>query len=441
MMVRSPKSIRAKITAVATLLAATLLVVMSFVMTALFRWQLTDNFDEGLADRADAISANLSDEMNGTLPMEEDLLIQMLDSNGAVKRSSSNLDGVVAFTNLRPGYRTIKDVPGRSETFRVFVSDTTKGPDKLTVLVGVNYDDVLDPVHLMSQLLAISVPITLGALAAISWLLTGRTLRPVEAIRSEMASITTSSLHRRMPRADTGDEIDRLAETMNLTLDRLEDSVRRQQRFVADASHEMYGPLTRMRTELEVALAHPHTAEPTATHISVLAEAVGLQHLVEDLLLLARSDAGGSQAQFQLVDLDDIVGFESRRLRESGRVLVDTRDVAAAQVIGDTHQLARAVRNLLDNAQRHALSVVTVSLHEIDDVVVLTIADDGGGIADDLRAHIFERFTRLDEARTRDAGGAGLGLAITTDIVERHGGRLILAAGLPTRFQLFLPLG
>ncbi len=130
---------------------------------------------------------------------------------------------------------------------------------------------------------------------------------------------------------------------------------------------------------------------------------------------------------------------EARRLRDRGRVVIDTSRVSAAQVIGDRNQLGRAVQNLLDNAERHAVTTVTVTLDESDGIARLTVTDDGSGIEPAQRERVFERFTRLDDARTRDAGGTGLGLAITRDIVERHGGTIRLADGPTTRFVLEVP--
>ena len=227
---------------------------------------------------------------------------------------------------------------------------------------------------------------------------------------------------------------------MNETLDRLEDSIRRQQRFVGDASHELRGPLTRIRSELEVDLATGEPNDPSATERSVLRETIDLQHLVDDLLQLARSDDGLAEMTFELIDLDDIVLREARRLREHGRVTVVSRDVTAAQTYGDSRQLTRAIRNLFDNAERHAASTVNVHLSEVDGHVRLTVDDDGNGVPIEHRHAIFERFTRLDEARTRDGGGAGLGLAIVRDIIQRHNGTIALDEGPLTRFVISLPL-
>ncbi len=262
-------------------------------------------------------------------------------------------------------------------------------------------------------------------LAVLIWWLVGHTLRPVEAIRAEVADIGGSDLHRRVPVPSGDDEIARLARTMNTMLERVDDAAQAQARFVADASHELRSPLTRIRSELEVDLAHTDRSDLAATHRSVLQETVGLQHLVEDLLLLARTGAGAATAtSASAVDLDDIVVSLARRLRADGQVAVDITDVTAVQVRGHAAALTRAVGNLADNAARHATDTVTLTLGERDHSAVLAVSDDGPGIPPEDRERVFERFTRLDEARAAHDGGAGLGLAIARDIVERHGGTL-----------------
>lgn len=439
MMAIRRRSIRVRVMVVAVLSSAVLFGLVAILMAAVLRWQLTDNLDEGLAQRADTIAAVVADTEKVELPVEEDLLIQVIDRTGKVQLASSNLRGVRPIAPHRAGYRTTRRVPGRDESFRVFVRPIRTPNGAAFVLVGINFDDVLDPVQILSRLLAVGVPAVLIVLGALTGLLTGRTLRPVERLRAELAEISATNLGRRVGEPNTGDEVSRLAHTMNETLDRLEDALRRQQRFVADASHELRGPLTRIRSELEVAIAHPRLTDPTQTAHSLMTETIGLQRLVEDLLLLARSDADATEIILLPVDLDDIVTREVRRLRERGRVTVDTSQVSAAHVAGDLRQLTRAVRNLFDNAERHAMSSVTVSLGEQGGTARLTVGDDGAGIAPEQRAFIFERFTRLDEARTRDEGGAGLGLAITRDIVQRHGGTVTLAVSPSTRFEIELP--
>jgi len=304
------------------------------------------------------------------------------------------------------------------------------------------HEDVDEATAALAVTLAVAVPVVVVALGGLVWWLVGRTLRPVEAMRAEVARIGGRDLHRRVPEPPVDDEVGRLAHTMNQMLERVEDATRRQQRFVADASHELRSPLTRMRAALEVDVAHPSRADMTATHHSVLEEAVGLQHLVDDLLRLARSDAAPSDEPVgtDTVDLDDVVLRLARRHRADGRVTVDTSGVGAAQVVGDRAQLARAVGNVADNAVRYATTTVRFTLADSDGHAVLTITDDGPGIPAADRERVFERFTRLDDARSTSTGGAGLGLAIARDIVHRHQGTLTVDPTNVTGTRLVLTL-
>ena len=430
------RTVRFRTTVAATIVSAALLVVVSTVTVWLLRAQLTDNLDEGLIGRADEIAALLAADPAPDLPRNEDVLIQVLAPDGTVRQASASVEGMAPITSAHVGVRTVDDVPGRPERFRVVARtvDTPRGP--ATLLVGVNDDDVSDPVRILSRVLAGAVPLVVAALAALTWWLTGRTLRPVERMRRELADITAGHRGRRVAEPGTADEVDRLARTMNETLDRLDAAITRQTRFVADASHELRSPLTRIRTELEVDLATPGSRQEIER--SVLQDVVSLQHLVDDLLQLARSDEGVAPLRLERVDLDDIVLKEARRAVERGRVDVDVSAVAAAQTIGDPRHLTRVVRNLLDNAERHARRTVTLSLDEGGTATRLVVVDDGAGIPAGDREHIFERFARADQARSRDAGGSGLGLAIARDIVERHGGTITLADGAPTTFVVEL---
>ncbi len=273
-------------------------------------------------------------------------------------------------------------------------------------------------------------------------MLVGRTLRPVERIRAEVAEIGGSDLHRRVPVPAADDEVGRLATTMNDMLARVEEGQQRQRRFVADASHELRGPLTRMRTELEVDLEHPATADAEATHRSVLEEVVGLQQLVDDLLMLARSDGGiGDVADAGSVDLAELAGAVVSRANGRSGVVVELAGVAAAPAVGRPGELQRAIGNLLDNAVRHAASTVRVMVSRNGDTVSVAVEDDGEGIPAADRDRVFERFARVDAARAAGDGGAGLGLSIAREIVVRHGGTLIVDAAYENgaRFVITLP--
>lgn len=432
------RSVRFRLSALAAVITACLVLVVGVVTVSLLRDQLTENLDESLSQRANTIERAISRVVPTTMTTEEDALVQLVGADGRVLMSSANLSGRAPIADQDPGFRTA-GVAGRPETFRLLTRHLVAGERSRFLIVGVNFDDVTDPVGVLTRLLAIVAPLLVAGFAAVAWWLTGRALRPVESMRAEMAEISGSYPGRRVPESGTGDEIDRLAQTMNRTLVRLEDAITRQRKFVADASHELRGPLTSIRMALEVDLAHPGDARPLDTEQQVLEETIALQRLVDDLLHLARSDARAPVAVHEVVDLDDIVFREARRAAERGARTVDVSGVAAVQVVGDPSMLGRAIRNLIDNAERHAASTITLTLSDDGGHVRLTVTDDGRGVAPPDREHIFDRFARLDDARTRDAGGSGLGLAITRAIVEEHGGTVTLTDSQPTTFTIELP--
>ena len=219
---------------------------------------------------------------------------------------------------------------------------------------------------------------------------------------------------------------------MNAMLERVQQATDRQRQFVADASHELRSPLTRIRSELEVSLAHPDAVPAQVTFRELLTDTKRLQQLVDDLLFLARSESGVHPRPGTTVDLDDLVLEQAARLRARGQVNIDVHGVSAGRVTGDPHQLARAIGNLCSNAERYATTTVTFELHEDAGHTVLAVSDDGPGIPADQRQSVFTRFTRLDESRSPEAGGAGLGLAIVHDIVTRHRGAIVIAEAHPT---------
>jgi signal transduction histidine kinase len=256
-------------------------------------------------------------------------------------------------------------------------------------------------------------------------LIVGRALRPVEAIRAEVEAISESTMHRRVPEPGSGDEVDRLARTMNAMLDRLETSSVRQRRFVSDASHELRSPIAAMRTQLEVALqpAGAGFADWPQVATSVLAEEARLEDLVTDLLLLASIDEQSLRADeaTPVVALRAVAGAQADRSR---RVPVELSEGEPVAVAVRRDLMERVIANVVDNAARHARSGVRVIVSQRDHRARLVVDDDGPGIPQEDRTRVFERFARLDDARARDGGGAGLGLALVKAIVERHGGRV-----------------
>ncbi|MEV0174863.1 HAMP domain-containing sensor histidine kinase [Streptomyces sp. NPDC050803] len=345
-------------------------------------------------------------------------------------------------TSLEPGEiadrATLTDgsatVDGQSRDYR-FAALEVEVSDKgtLTVYAGASLDAEHRAVQTAQTAMLIGFPLLLGVVAAVTWLVTRRALRPVEGIRAEMAAITASEdLARRVPVPDTHDEVARLARTTNETLCALQTSVERQRRFVADASHELRSPIASLRTQLEVAAAHPELLDLDGA----VEDTVRLQQLAADLLLLARLDAGERPGDTR-VDLAALAREEA-----GGRSGVTVTAERPVEVTGSRGQLGRVLANLLNNGQRHARSAVTVTVRRADGWAVAQVADDGDGVPEADRERIFERFVRLDEARSRDDGGAGLGLAIARDVAERHGGTLTVrsAPAGGALFELRLPV-
>ncbi|MDQ1036091.1 signal transduction histidine kinase [Streptomyces sp. V3I8] len=310
------------------------------------------------------------------------------------------------------------------------------GRGGLTVHAGAPLTAEQEAVSTALTVILIGFPLLLAVVALVTWLVTRRALRPVEDIRGEMAAITASEdLTRRVPVPGTHDEVARLARTTNETLAALERSVERQRRFVADASHELRSPIASLRTQLEVGAAHPELLDVDGA----VEDTVRLQRLAADLLLLARLDAGERPADGRF-DLAALVRAETGQ-RVGDRVPVSVA-ADAVEVSGSRGQLARILGNLLDNAQRHTRSSVAVTVRRAGEWAVLEVADDGAGVPAAERERVFERFVRLDEARTRDDGGAGLGLAIARDVAVRHGGSLTVreAPAGGALFELRLPV-
>jgi signal transduction histidine kinase len=290
--------------------------------------------------------------------------------------------------------------------------------DGTPLLVSANASSVERSVSRIRSGLWLAVPVLTALVALLAWLVTNRALRPVRSITEQAATITSGSLDSRVPIPPSGDEISSLAVTMNEMLDRLEVDDRSRRRFISDASHELRSPVAVMRNEAEVAMHYPDVADVHALATTIADESKRMSTIIDDLLALARHDEGVPTPSTD-VDLDDIVLAEAARSRN---VPVDATQVSAGRIRGRSDELGRMVGHLLDNASRHASSAVSVSLTTSDSGVKLTVDDDGPGIASADRERIFDRFARLDDARTRDQGGAGLGLAVVRGIAERSGG-------------------
>ncbi|MFE6844049.1 ATP-binding protein [Streptomyces sp. NPDC057686] len=443
-----PRSVRARATLGASTVVALALGAASFALLGmldgnLMRSAQADAERQALSTAGLAAAGRLDTVL---APGRDTDFLQVVDADGRVLAASPNLAGRPALSPGRPGkpgtVRRTWEGPARGDRrHRVVQVTTVTGEGLVTVYAGTSLRQADAADDVITGALAVGVPLLVLTVALVTWRVTGWALRPVEAIRAEVAEISDRDLHRRVPVPRSQDEIARLAVTMNTTLDRLEAAGIRQRRFIADASHELRSPITVLRTQLEVAQAHPDPALWGELVSGALEDTVRLQDLAADLLLLARLDTG-EPPPAAAVDLAD-VAREAARSRRRDRIPVDMEIAPEAVVRGSTLWLSRLVTNLLDNAQRHADRRVRLLLR-VDAArrtAVLEVGDDGPGIPAADRERVFERFTRLDDARSRDEGGTGLGLAIARDIATRLGGSLTVEdAPAGARLVARLPL-
>ncbi|WP_416968576.1 sensor histidine kinase [Streptomyces sp. 4F14] len=440
-----PRSVRARTTLAATSVVALALLAAGAVVVLSLWTNLRGQADDDAERTARTVAARLAaGTPYGRLDLDDDVPVVVEAANGAVVAKNEELTyvtskfgdpaeaddldaGETGDVTHSSGSATLDGDTGDYRFASLTVATPAEG--LLTVRAGAPLATEQSAVRTALTVLLIVLPLLLGLVAGVTWLVTRRALRPVEGIRRELAAITASqNLSRRVPEPDAWDEVGRLARTTNETLAALEASVDRQRRFVADASHELRSPIASLRTQLEVAAAHPELLDLDGA----VEDTVRLQHLAADLLLLARLDAGETP-QRTPVDLGALAR-EGAQGRE--KVRVDT--APGVEVTGSRGQLARVLANLLDNAARHTRTTIEVTVRRDGDDAVLTVADDGPGVPDADRERIFERFVRLDDARSRDDGGAGLGLAIARDIAVRHGGTLGVLEG--SVFELRLPV-
>jgi signal transduction histidine kinase len=424
--------VRLRTAGVAVMVVTVVLIIAAGILLAALRSELAGAVRESARLRAGDVAAALN---SGTPPRilsvsDDEDLIQVIDADGAVVASSKNVRGRPPVARLKPGEaKSVRHLPGVTGRLHFLIVATGARVDRrpVTVLVARESEIIHSSTTFLTDAFLVGIPLLALLVGATTWWLTGRALAPVDAIRTEVDEISGSQLHRRVPEPLSSDEVGRLAVTMNRMLERVELAAGAQRQFASDASHELRSPVATIRQHAEVALAHPERTTTAELAAVVLTEDLRVQRLVEDLLLLARTGEGGMAHRGHAVDLDDVVFDEASRIRSTSKLRVDLGAVSAGRVVGEETHLRRLVRNLVDNAIRHATSQIRLSLATDDRTVTLRVEDDGAGVAAADRGRIFERFVRLDEARSRDDGGSGLGLAIVADIAIHNGGTVGLA--------------
>jgi len=434
-------SLRSRLILIGTSGLAVGLMLGGLVLLGSLHYALLQSVDNGTRQNAEDTVALLdANHLSDPIPTAGTQFVQVIDDQDRVLKASSGADRLRPLlrggdlVRARAGQVVLVggDRVGVEGDLRVVAKVAANGD---TVLVAAPDRDVRSSLSTVGHALLVAYPLLLLALAALAWWVVGWTLRPVEALRQGAEEISAAQVGR-LPVPEGDDELHRLALTLNRMLDRLEAARSRQRAFVADAAHELRSPIASLRTQLDVAA---HLGEPPVpADLSI--EVDRLSRLVDDLLLLARADEQDPNLRRrEPVELGGLLA-EVAAGCAGARVPVRVVQDGPQWTLGDPVALRRVVDNLVGNAVRYADSAVTLAVRRLDGRVVLTVTDDGPGIPEPDRARVFDRFTRLDDARTRDAGGAGLGLAIVGELVRLHAGTVTLGDAAPgLRVAVALP--
>ena len=428
--------IRTRLTLVAAGLVAIVIAAAGAFVYLRLQTDLLHAVDVGLRSRADALletNGVLVASVTPALIESDEAFAQAIAPDGTVLASSGGIEDAPLLT----GRLTVRSTPVFVETevrtsegevipARILVVD---GGDGQMFLVGASLDDRDEALAQLLAAMAIGGPIALAVVVGVIWLVVGAALRPVEWMRSEASAISTSEPGRRLSIPDTGDELARLADTLNAMLERLEEANERERRLVDDASHELRTPLSNLKAEIDLALRRSRTVEELERALASASEETDrLSRLAEDLLVLARADRGRLPVRREPVVVADLVGaviapFEVPAGERRVGIDVAVDDDLRADL--DAVRIRQALGNLLDNALRQTPpgGRVTVRAAKDDGSVRLEVRDSGPGFPEAFLPIAFEPFARPHQGRSRPEGGAGLGLAIVRAIAEAHGGR------------------
>ena len=442
-----------------------ILLVIGSLSYSVLRWSLMQDLDASLMTVAQVVHDTRSDDADDSDletilrnllgPESYERFVQLLDPDGRPRprapepRASALPFSAQAQANARRGIKTFETITHDREQVRILtmpiVERRPRRPDRPGRQLARPSPGRAAP--LSRKRCVILIPLGVGLAAAGGAVIARKALRPVDEMTAAARRITAEDLHQRIGRQGTQDELDRLAETLNGMLARLDEAFRQMRRFAADAAHELRTPLTALKGGIEVALRASRTPEEYRQVLASSLEDVDrLIRVAEDLLLLSRAAAGPEMPRPR-IELEPLVleALEvGTRLAQGTGVHVKLGPVAPAAVRGDAGALGRAMRNLVENAVKYtpAGGTVELTLRTADGQAVFAVQDTGIGIAPADAERIFEPFVRLDAARARETGGTGLGLAIARSIVLAHGGTLTLERepGPGSCFVISLPL-
>ena len=422
--------LRTRVTLVSAALMAVVLAATGAFVYLRLQTELRQAMDETLRSRAEA--ERLVVERSGVLPSDQpdDAFAQLIGSDGSLIESSGSIAGEPALVAADIAASALSErdavtIEGEVVPARMLAFPISQGR---VLVVGASLDDQRQTLGRLATSLAVGGPLALVLAVGVTWLLVGWTLRPVESIRGQAAAISASDPGRRLPVPGTGDELARLAETLNAMLERLEEAIERERRFVDDASHELRTPLANLKAELDLALRRSRTADELERALRSAAEETDrLARLAEDLLVLARADRGRLPIRREPVDVARMVGgtvdtFAARASERGVGIDVRVPEELCADV--DELRMRQALGNLLDNGLRYVPSGgrMRVAAERHDGSLRLEVRDTGPGFPPEFLPVAFEAFARPDASRSRPGGGTGLGLAIVAAVAEAHGG-------------------
>ena len=357
---------------------------------------------------------------------------QLLDSRGRVLDATPPLGAAAVLdpaelrnARRRTIFANVAALPGLDEPSRLLATPVMRGGRRLVLVVGATRENRTETLAGLRDELLIAGPAALVLATLAGYMLAGLSLRQVDSMRRRAASISAATPGERLPVPHTRDEIERLGETLNAMLARLEAGLERERGFVADAGHELRTPLALLRTELELALRHADSADELRDAVRRSSiEVDRLAQLAEDLLLMAQSNAGRLALRLERLEVSDVLASTASRFewraQETGQA-VTVADAPAISLTGDRVRLEQALGNLIDNALRHGGGEVRLTAADLGGTVELHVTDRGPGLPPEFLDRAFERFSRPDAARG-PGGGAGLGLSIVRMIAEAHGG-------------------
>jgi signal transduction histidine kinase len=430
------QSLRARLTLLATALFSAAVITGAVLLLVVQRSALTRVLDQSATKTANEIARLFrSGKEPAILPPASGGItaVQVVDAHNVVIAASPGADRHVSvvtpqeLVRVRHGDRITVTSPTSNARLRI----VARPIGTRTVLVATDIGRVDDSLRILTRAALIGSPLAVLLMALASYAVVALTLRPVAALRHGAADITAAGLaEQRLPVPGAQDEIHRLAVTLNAMLDRIDSATSRQRTFVGDAAHELRSPLASLRVQLEVAQRLGPAADWPTLIDEVLVDVDRLDRLVDDLLILARLDESGATAHREPVQLDRLVEQVVRGYGHARVPVVATSEPTVAS--GDPEALRRVAINLVDNAVRYAAHEVQVGVAPAKrsgrPVALLTVVDDGPGIPETERERVFDRFYRVQESRSRESGGTGLGLPIVRDIVRNHGGRVRLTA-------------